>query len=169
MGWQKSVFSLTHCDRVTNTCVSKPTITGSDNGLSPGRLQAIIWTNAGILLIGLLGTNFSEMLSEIQTFSLRKIRLKMSSEKCCPFRLGLNVLSVLYHTFSVMAYRTTSPAVKYMISDLLSIRFSVVVFNNSVLYTRPVSWNFYQYDGVWTSWVRVLHFICDVTKIFSYI
>ena len=37
----------------------------SDNGLSPGRRQAIIWTNAGMLLIGPLGTNFSEILIEI--------------------------------------------------------------------------------------------------------
>ena len=46
---------------------SKLTIIGSDNGLSPGRRQAIIWTNAGtcILLIGPLGTNFSEILIEI--------------------------------------------------------------------------------------------------------
>ena len=35
---------------------------GSDNGLSPGRRQAIIWTNAGLLLIGLLGTKLSEIL-----------------------------------------------------------------------------------------------------------
>ena len=28
------------------------TINGSDNGLSPGRRHAIIWTNAGLLLIG---------------------------------------------------------------------------------------------------------------------
>ena len=48
-------------------CVSKLTIIGSDNGLSPGRRQAIIWTNDGILLIGALGTNFSEILIEIQT------------------------------------------------------------------------------------------------------
>ena len=33
-----------------------------DNGLSPGRRQAIIWTSAGILLIGPLRTNFSEIL-----------------------------------------------------------------------------------------------------------
>ena len=32
-------------------------IIGSDNGLSPVRRQAIIWTNAGILLIGPLGAN----------------------------------------------------------------------------------------------------------------
>ena len=84
---------LTHWDRVTHICVGKLTIIGSDNGLSPERRQAIIWTNAGILLIGPLGTNFSEILIEIQTFSLKKIRLKMSSAKCCSFRLGLNVLS----------------------------------------------------------------------------
>ena len=71
--------------------VSKLTIIGSDNGLSPSRHQAIIWTNAGILLIEMLGTNFSEIWSEIQTFSFKKMHLKMSSVKCRPFRLGLNV------------------------------------------------------------------------------
>ena len=52
---------LTHWGRVTHICVSRLTITGSDNGLSPGRRQAIISNNARILLIGLLGTNFSEI------------------------------------------------------------------------------------------------------------
>ena len=56
---------LTHWGRVTHICVNKLTIIGSDNGLSLGRCQAIIWTNAGILLIGPLGTNFSEILIEI--------------------------------------------------------------------------------------------------------
>ena len=57
--------SLTHWCRVTHICVGKLTINGSDNGLSPGRRQAIIWTNAGILLNRPLGTNFSEILIEI--------------------------------------------------------------------------------------------------------
>ena len=52
---------LTHWSRVTQICVDNITIIGSDNGLSPGRRQAIIWTNAGILLIRPLGTNFSEI------------------------------------------------------------------------------------------------------------
>ena len=43
---------LTHWGRVTHICVGKLTIIGSDNGLSPDRRQAIIWTNDGILLIG---------------------------------------------------------------------------------------------------------------------
>ena len=53
---------LTHWGRVTHKCVSNLFIIGSDNGLSPSRRQAIIWTNAGISLIGPLGTNFSEIL-----------------------------------------------------------------------------------------------------------
>ena len=32
-------------------CISNLTIIGSDNGLSRGQYQAIIWTNVGILLI----------------------------------------------------------------------------------------------------------------------
>ena len=78
---------------MTHICDHHLTIIGSDNGLSPGRRQAIIWTNEGILLIWPLETNFSEILIEIRTFSLKKIRLKMSSAKFCPFRLGLNVLN----------------------------------------------------------------------------
>ena len=58
---------LTHWGRVTHICVGKLTIIASDNGLSPERHQAIIWTNAGLLLIGPLRTNFSEILIGIQT------------------------------------------------------------------------------------------------------
>ena len=83
---------LTHWGRVTHICVSKLTIIGSENGLSPDRRQAIIWTNDGILLIGLLGTNFSEIQIGIQTFSYKKMHLKVSSAKWRLFRLGLNVL-----------------------------------------------------------------------------
>ena len=64
---------LTHLGRVTHICVIKLNLIGSDNGLSPGRCQAIIWTNDGILLIGSLGTNFSDILIEIDTFSFKKI------------------------------------------------------------------------------------------------
>ena len=44
-------YTSTHWGRVTHICVGKLTIIGSDNGLSPVRRQAIIWTNAGILFI----------------------------------------------------------------------------------------------------------------------
>ena len=82
----------THWGRVTHICVSKLTIIGWDNGLSPGWHQAIIWTNTEILLIRTLETNFSEILSEIRASSFRKMYLKMSSAKWRPFCLGLNVL-----------------------------------------------------------------------------
>ena len=85
-------YALTHWGRVTHICVVKLAIIGSDNGLLPGRRQAIIWTNAGILLIGPLGTNFIEILIGIQTFLFKKMHLKMSSAKWRPFCLGLNVL-----------------------------------------------------------------------------
>ena len=88
---QENRQKLTHWGRVTHICVSNLTIIGSDNGLSPGRRQAITWSNVAILLIGPLGTNFSEILIEIHTFSLKKIHLKMSPGKWRPFCLGLNV------------------------------------------------------------------------------
>ena len=83
---------LTHWGRVTHICVSNLTIIGSDNGLLPDRRQAIIWTNAGLLLIGPLGTNFSEILIAILTFSFKKMRFKVSSAKRRPFCFGLNEL-----------------------------------------------------------------------------
>ena len=88
----KKHVCLIHWGRVTQKCVSKLTIIVSDNGLSPGRRQAIIWTNAGILLIGTLVTNFSEIFIGIHTFSFKKMHLKMSSGKWRPFCIGLNVL-----------------------------------------------------------------------------
>ena len=75
---------LTHWGRVMHICVNKIIVIASDNGLWPGRRQAIIWTNAGIFLSGPLGTNFSEIFSAIHTFSCKKIHLKMSSAKWWP-------------------------------------------------------------------------------------
>ena len=83
---------LTHWGQVTHICVSKLTIIGSDNGLSPRWCQAIIWTNAGIWLTRPLETNFSERLIKIHTFSFTKINLKISSGKWRPFCLVLNEL-----------------------------------------------------------------------------
>ena len=91
------VDELTYWGRVTQIYVSKLTIIGSDNGLSPGRRQAIIWTNAGLWVIGTLGTNFSEIFIKIHTFSFMKMHLKMSSGKWRPFCLGLNCLKWLQH------------------------------------------------------------------------
>ena len=53
-------------------------IIGSDNGLLHARNQAITFTNAGLLLIEPLGTNFSETFIEIHTFSFEEMHLMMS-------------------------------------------------------------------------------------------
>ena len=60
---------LPHWGRMTHICIINLTIIGSDNGLSPGRRQAIIWTIAGIFVIRNIRTNISAILSEIHTFS----------------------------------------------------------------------------------------------------
>ena len=91
-----SMNTLTHWARVTHVCVSKLNIIGSDKGLSPDRRQAIIWTNAGSLLVRTLGTNFNEILIEILTFSFKKMRLKVSFANRRPFCLGLNVLNTMW-------------------------------------------------------------------------
>ena len=99
---------LTHWGCVTHICVDRLTIIGSDNGLSPRRRQAIIWTNAGILLIEPLGTNFTEILISIQIFSFKKMRLKMSSAKWRPFCLGLNVLKTSTRKYAWICERGQS-------------------------------------------------------------
>ena len=78
-------MQITHWGRVTHICVVELTIIGSDNGLSPERRQAIIWTNAGILLIGPSGTNFTDILIGIK---------KINSRKCtwtCRLRNGVHL------------------------------------------------------------------------------
>ena len=91
---------LTHWGQVMHICISKLTIIGSDNGLSPGWRQAIIWTNGGISFIRPLGTNFSEILIGVQTFSFKKTELKMSSDKWSSFCLSLNELKGQLSFFS---------------------------------------------------------------------
>ena len=91
----KWVETLTHWGRVMHICVSKFSILGSDNDLSPGWRQAIICTNAGLLLIGPLWTDFNGILTKIHTFSFKKMHLKRSSGKWRPFCLSLNVLTLL--------------------------------------------------------------------------
>ena len=101
-----NISRLTQWGRVTHICVSKLTTIGSDNGLSPGRRQAIILTKAGILLIGPLGINFSENLIAIYTFSFKKMHLKITSGKWLPFCVDLNVL------------RTWWPKLSHMTTDI---------------------------------------------------
>ena len=99
-------------------CVSELTIIGSDNGLSPGRRQAIIWNNAGLLLIEPLGTNFSEISIGIQTFSFKKMHLNMSSAKWRPFCLGLNVIIPYTHDTCKKFFSAMSTEVLVMLRSI---------------------------------------------------
>ena len=79
---------------MTHIRVSKLNIISSDNGLSPGQCQAIILINAGILLTGPLGTNFSEISIWIYIFSFKKMPLKLSSGYWWPFCLSFNAIKL---------------------------------------------------------------------------
>ena len=119
--------------------VGKLTNLGSHNGLSPGRRQAILWTNAGILLIGPLGTNFSEILIEIQTFSLKKKRLKMSSAKCCSFCLGLNEFYRTYLSWIMPLTIIWRRSLIWPISENMSCQSYILIYDtyDNVKYVVP--------------------------------
>ena len=88
-----------HCSQLISTewricALVNWVIIGTCNGLSPVRRQAITWTNAGLISIGPLGTNFSKILIGILLFSFKKIHLKMPSVKMasfCPWERWVNV------------------------------------------------------------------------------
>ena len=82
---------------MTHICIGKLTIIGSNDSSLSGWCQVIIWTDVGILWIRTLGTTFTEILSKIHTFSLKKMHLKMASVKWWQFCLSLNVLSLHEH------------------------------------------------------------------------
>ena len=63
-----SQLLVTQWGWMMHICIGKLIIIGSDNGLSPGRHQAIIWTNTGILLIGLWGQTPVKFKSKFKYF-----------------------------------------------------------------------------------------------------
>ena len=72
---------------VRHICVGEQGQHWFGNRLSPVRCQAITWTNDALLPIRPLRTNFSGILIESLTFSLKKIHLKMLSARWQPFCL----------------------------------------------------------------------------------
>ena len=93
--WIRKCFCviLTQWGRWVSIHTSIPSvIIGSDNGMSPARCQAIIWTNAALLSIRPWGIKVSEFVIESETFSFKNMRLKISSAKLRTSCLGLNVL-----------------------------------------------------------------------------
>ena len=108
LSWYPMICKSSQCNSSEELCsfhlqvlmVFKWFVTSSLHDRMQGmavRRQVIIWTNARILLIGSLGTNFIGILFEILIFSFKKICLKVSSAKWRPFCLGLSVLSENYN------------------------------------------------------------------------
>ena len=132
---------LTHWGRVTHICVGKVTIIGSDNGLSPDRRQAIIWTNAGILSIGPLGTKFSEILIAIHVFSFKEMHLKMSSVKWRPSCLGPIVLNKIIWVSMVA---TSSPSHFQAMAHAHTFTFQFQIFTDVFKWLISFyNWNIY--------------------------
>ena len=91
---------VTNGSRVTHICISKLTIIGSDRGLFPSWHQAIIWTNAWILLIWPCGTYFNGFFEQYSYISIQENALENVVWKWQPFSLALNVLTNhTYHSF----------------------------------------------------------------------
>ena len=109
-------------------------IIGSDNGLSLGRRQAIIWANAGMLLIGPLGTGFREMLIGIQIFSFTKMRMKMLSAKWRPFCPGLDVLTHYFRWLNAKEANPQCTEAASLVSFALSHPFYICHQLNITLY-----------------------------------
>ena len=102
---------------MTHICVGNQTIIGSDNGLSPGRYQAIIWTNAVISLNPPLGTNSSEILIEIHIFHVKnafvngvcEIATILSRPQCVPtpqiYLIGFQLIHQLTYSPTIDIWR----------------------------------------------------------------
>ena len=108
---------------------------GSDNGLSSARHQAITWTNAHILSIGPLGTNFREICIKIKNFLFKEMHLKTLSAKCQPFCPGRDELinAKLCHGLLLVSLW----CVEYnVISYILSYLFSCMVITLPCMLTH---------------------------------
>ena len=121
---------------------------GLDNGLSPIRRQAIIWTNAGILLIEPLGRKSSEILIKIKKFSFKKIHLKIPSAKWQPFPFCPGGGGVISHVTadvvhaSAAQWRTYLHVISWSYSDRAPIKHSYVCNNQRTTGTRgKIAWN----------------------------
>ena len=96
-------WNLTHWGRVTHIFVGNITIIGLDNGLSPVGRQAIILANSGILSIGPLRTNVSEIVFDIHTILVKNMSLKISS--VCKVLMDKNTGSFLLTQWPITWWR----------------------------------------------------------------
>ena len=94
-------------------CRIYASVIGSDNGLSPIRRQAIIWTSSGLLSIGHFGTNFSEILiheNESENIACEKDDVMMVCHSKTMF-VYMSKLSIELHPTNTSAFHLLFPAV----------------------------------------------------------
>ena len=90
-------------------------IIDSDNGLSPARSRVIIWTNESILLVGPVGTNFSDMWIKIKSWCDDKevkynckLPIRYSEIKRAPRYSKQRLYSVFNIFFRLMTKKTSN-------------------------------------------------------------
>ena len=118
--------------------------TGSGNGLSPVRHQAIPWTNAGLLSIGLLEGNFSEIRIVILLFSFKKLHLQLSSAIMAAILSREDELNQHVRA-CLLPPRERDIEIVYIAFDLKSVPRSLIIYNTSI------SWSicFLYYVNMW--------------------
>ena len=116
---------LTHWGRVMHICIGKLTIIGLYNGLAPGWHQAIIWTNAGILFIGHLGTNWNFnrnsyiFILENRFENVWKMAAILSRSQCVKIDTFLGYIWKEIHIHSIISDKTNNESYLFFISSEL--------------------------------------------------
>ena len=141
---------VTHWGWVTYICVGNLATFGLDNGLSPGWCQAIIWSNAGILLIEPLRMKFREIFITIITFSFMKMFLKVSSIKWQSFCISLNVLDIYDHFRKVIRCRD-------VVMKLFQWRWIIIMSWHLHEWSLCFTWNImYYHQKMWLTFTDVM-------------
>ena len=147
---------LTHWCQATHICVSNLTIIGSDNGLSPGRRQAIIWTNAGILLIGPFGTNFSEILIEICKFylkpSIKIYKFRLQFHWSLFRRVQLRIFQRWFRWFWKCIWKCMENGGHLVLDSMLNVNSHLVALGQMPSWRIPGEW-----QGFLGSWALCQH------------
>ena len=118
----RSILLLTLWGRVTHICVSKQAIIGSENGLSPGRCQVIIWTCAGLLVIWTFGNKLQWNLNKnlyifIQENAFENVVWKMAAILSRPqcVELILIIITFLQTSISKLMSFTMTRLFEYVV------------------------------------------------------
>ena len=142
---------------MTHIYVSKLTIIGSDNGLSPSRRLVIIGTYDGIMLVRNWWTNFSEILRDscivIQENSFEYIVCELSAilswpqyvNTLRPWQNGCNfavdIFVVMFHDDNHSSYFCESCGSYHWFNPIAILRHSDVIVNHSCHGNRLWEWH----------------------------